>query len=150
VFIAVQNGREWTRFCTDVLGWPGLADDDRFSTNTRRIENREALHLAIESTIGTLAAADVEARLDRASVAHARMNTVADFVSHPQLVDRDRWTDIGTPHGLVRALLPPAQMSGVTPAFGPVPSVGQHTDAILDELGIDRDTIAGWRREGAI
>jgi itaconate CoA-transferase len=150
VFIAVQNAREWTRFCTDVLGWPGLADDDRFRTNTRRVENRDALHLAIESTIGTLTTDDVTARLDRASIAHARMNTVADFVRHPQLVDRDRWTDVGTPAGIVRMLLPPVQMAGAPPAVGPVPSLGQHTESILDELGIDRATAAAWRSEGVI
>ena len=127
-----------------------MAGDEHFNTNTRRVENREALHVAIESTLGTLDAAEMEARLDRASIAHARMNGMADFLAHPQLVERDRWTDIGTPAGLVRTLMPPVQMTGVTPAFGPVPTVGQHTDAILDELGIGRDTIAAWRREGAI
>jgi len=150
IFLAIQNAREWTRFCADVLGWPDLAGDEHFNTNTRRVENRQALHVAIESTLGTLDAAEMEARLDRASIAHARMNGMADFLAHPQLVERDRWTDVGTPAGLVRTLMPPVQMTGVTPAFGPVPTVGQHTDAILDELGIGRDTIAAWRREGAI
>jgi formyl-CoA transferase len=150
IFLAIQNAREWARFCTDVLGWPGLADDDRFDTNTRRVENRDALHLAIESTLGTLDASDVEARLDRASIAHARLNSVDDFLAHPQLAARDRWTDVGTPAGLVRTLLPPVQLSGVSPALGPVPSVGQHTEAILEEIGIDRATIGAWRREGAI
>jgi len=150
IFIAVQNAREWARFCTDVLGWPGLADDDRFRTNTRRVENREALHLAIESTVGTLDEAEVERRLDRASIAHARMNSVADFVAHPQLVERDRWTDVGTPAGLVRALAPPVQISGTTAAFGPVPAVGQHTEAILEEMGFDRAAIAAWRAEGVV
>jgi formyl-CoA transferase len=150
IFLAIQNAREWTRFCTDVLGWPSLAADARFDTNTRRVENRDALHLAIESTLGTLDAADVESRLDRASIAHARMNDIADFVAHPQLVERDRWTDVGTPAGIVRTLLPPVRLSGATPAIGPVPAAGQHTDAILEELGIDRATIEAWRREGAI
>lgn len=114
------------------------------------MENRDALHLAIESTIGTLTTDDVTARLDRASIAHARMNTVADFVRHPQLVDRDRWTDVGTPAGIVCMLLPPVQMAGAPPAVGPVPSLGQHTESILDELGIDRATAAAWRSEGVI
>ncbi|HZT77678.1 MAG TPA: CaiB/BaiF CoA-transferase family protein [Vicinamibacterales bacterium] len=150
IFIAVQNAREWTRFCADVLGWPGLADDDRFRTNTRRVENRDALHLTIESTLGTLDASELEGRLALASIAHARMNGVADFLAHPQLVERDRWTDVGTPAGLVRALLPPVHLDRVTPPLGPVPAVGQHTEAILEEIGIDRESIAAWRREGVI
>ncbi len=150
IFLAVQNAREWARFCSDVLGWPGLADEERFQTNTRRVENREALHLAIESSLGTLPADEIERRLDRAAIAHARMNDVADFVTHPQLVERDGWTDVGTPAGPVRALRPPARLAGVTPAMAPVPALGQHTQSILEDIGVDRQTIAAWRREGVV
>jgi len=150
LFVAVQNPREWTRFCAIVLGWPELERDDRFATNARRVANRTALHLAIESTLGTLGTSDVVERLERASIAHARMNSVAEYLDHPQLVERDCWRDIGSPVGLLRALVPPVRMDGVPPALGPVPAVGQHTDAILGELGIDRDTIAAWRRQGVI
>ena len=148
IVIAVQNAREWSRFCRIVLGWPELERDDRFATNARRVTNREALHVAIESTLGTLTANDVRARLDDASIAYARMNTMGEFLDHPQLADR--WREIGSPAGVLRALLPPIRMPDASPALGPVPSVGQHTDAILDELGIDRDTITRWRREGVV
>ena len=150
IFIAVQNTREWSRFCADVLGWPGLADDERFRTNPRRVANRDALHLAVESTLGTLPTADLLARLDAASIAHARMNTVGEFVRHPQIAERDRWLEIGSPAGVLRALAPPVAIDGATPALGPVPAVGQHTDAILRELGIEDQTIAGWHAEGVI
>jgi itaconate CoA-transferase len=150
IFIAVQNAREWSRFCAIVLGWPELERDDRFATNTLRVANRTALHHAIESTLGTLGAADLVARLDAASIAHARMNSVAEYVDHPQLAERDCWREIGSPAGVLRALLPPVRMDGFSPVLGPVPALGQHTDAILDELGIDRNTIAAWRHEGVI
>ena len=150
LFIAVQNAREWTRFCAGVLGSPDLADDERFRTNPLRVANRAALHLAIESTLGTLTATELATRLETASIAHARMNSMTEYLRHPQLVERDRWTDIGSPAGLLRAMLPPVRVEGTTPALGPVPSVGQHTDAILAELGVGRDTIALWRDEGVI
>jgi itaconate CoA-transferase len=150
IVIAVQNAREWTRFCADVLGWPELAHDDRFATNAHRVANRAALHLTIESTLGTLDARDLTARLEASAIAHARMNSMAEFLAHPQLADRDCWRDIGSPAGPIRAMLPPVRMEGATPVLGPVPALGQHTHAILDELGIDRATIASWRSEGVI
>ena len=47
-------------------------------------------------------------------------------------------------------MIPPVRMEDVEPAMGDVPALGQHTDAILEELDIARDTIAAWRKEGAI
>jgi len=150
VFLGVQNAREWQRFCAEVLGWPELADDDRFHTNALRVKNRNALYIVIESALGPLSTADVVARLEAAGIAYARMNSVAEYLAHPQLVERDCFREIGSPVGPLRAALPPVRMEGVAPALGDVPALGQHTDAILDELGIDRDTIAKWRTEGVI
>ena len=150
VVLAVQNAREWTRFCAEVLGWSGLADDDRFRTNSLRVANRRALHLAIESTLGSLPASEAVARLKAARIAHARVNSVAEYLEHPQLGERDVWREIGSPAGVLRAMIPPVRMAGVAPALGPVPALGQHTDAILRELGVNGDTIARWRREGVI
>ena len=78
------------------------------------------------------------------------MNSVGEFLEHPQLSGRDCWREIGSPAGPLRAMIPPVRMDGVEPAMGDVPALGQHTDAILEELGIARDTIAAWRSEGAI
>jgi itaconate CoA-transferase len=133
-----------------VLGWSELADDDRFRTNSLRVANRRALHIAIESTLGSLPASDVVARLKAARIAHARVNSVAEYLEHPQLAERDVWREIGSPAGVLRAMIPPVRMAGVAPALGPVPALGQHTDAILRELGVNGDTIARWRREGVI
>ena len=150
VLLGVQNGREWTRFCAGVLGSPELADDGRFRTNALRVKNRDALSVVIESALGPLSTAGLIARLEAARIAYARLNSVAEYLEHPQLVERDAWREIGSPAGTLRAAIPPVRMDGVEPALGDVPALGQHTDAILGELGIDRDTIAAWRREGVI
>jgi crotonobetainyl-CoA:carnitine CoA-transferase CaiB-like acyl-CoA transferase len=150
IMIAIQNAREWRRFCLEVLGHPALADDDRFAANADRVRNRNALQIAVESIVGTLSARDLVARLDEARVAYGRVNDVRGFVDHPQLAERDCWRDVPSPGGDVRALLPPVRMRGAAPVMGAVPSLGEHTDAILTELGIDRDTIAVWRREGVV
>jgi itaconate CoA-transferase len=150
IYLAIQNAREWTRFCADVLIQPELAADGRYATNTLRVQNRATLHAAIESAFDTLTTNNVIERLESAGIAWARMNSVDEFVAHPQLIGRDCWREIGSPAGTLRALMPPVRMEGVEPVMGHVPSLGQHTDAILGELGIARDTVETWRKEGAI
>ncbi len=150
LMLGIQNAREWTRFCRDVLGRGELADDERFSSNTLRVEHRPALHAVIESVFAALTAGDVVERLESAGIACARMNSVGEFLDHPQLADRDVWREIGSPAGPLRAMIPPVRMEGVEPAMGDVPALGQHTDAILEELDVAPETIAAWRKEGAI
>jgi itaconate CoA-transferase len=83
-----------------------------------------------------LTAGEVEARLDAAGIANARLRTPAEFAAHPQLAVRDRWRDVSTPGGPVRALLPPVTLDNREAAMGDVPALGQHTAAILAELGL--------------
>ena len=150
IVLGIQNAREWTRFCADVLSQPELAADERFATNVLRVKNRATLHTAIESVFSTLTTGAVADRLEAAGIAWARMNSIAEFLNHPQLTDRDSWRDIGSAVGPLRAAIPPVRMNGVEPVMGDVPSLGQHTDAILEELGVSRDTVAAWRSQGAI
>ena len=150
IVLGIQNAREWTRFCADVLSQPELAADERFATNVLRVKNRATLHTAIESVFSTMTTGAVADRLEAAGIAWARMNSIAEFLNHPQLTDRDSWRDIGSAVGPLRAAIPPVRMNGVEPVMGDVPSLGQHTDAILEELGVSRDTVAAWRSQGAI
>ena len=78
------------------------------------------------------------------------MNTIQQFLAHPQLAARDRWREVDSPAGPLRALVPPVTFDGVEPVMGPVPDVGQHTDQILAELGIDASTIAALRGDGVV
>ena len=150
VYLAIQNGREWVRFCSDVLRRPELAEDNRFRANRDRVTHRAALDEAIAGVFSGLSAGEVVERLDAAGIANARLGAIDDFVDHPQLTARARWSDIDSPSGPLRALLPPVEMSGVTPAMGAVPSLGQHTDTILAELGFDAGVIASWHKEGLV
>jgi len=150
VYLAIQNGREWVRFCSDVLRRPELAEDSRFRANRDRVTHRAALDEAIAGVFSGLSAGEVVERLDAAGIANARLGAIDDFVDHPQLTARARWSDIDSPSGPLRALLPPVEMSGVTPAMGAVPSLGQHTDTILAELGFDAGVIASWHKEGLV
>jgi itaconate CoA-transferase len=91
----------------------------------------------IEDVFAALDSETVIARLDDARIANAHLNDVAGLIAHPQLASRDRWREVDTPVGPIPALRPPAIMSGVDDRFDPVPALGQHTDAILAELGFD-------------
>src|SRR5688572_1954036 len=141
VYFAIQNPREWTRFCRDVLRRPDMEDDDRFRTNRYRVRHRKALDKAIAGVLGDLTSEEVVARLDSSGIANAKLGSIGHFPEHPQVRARDRWREIDSPAGLLRALVPPVEMTGVEPAMGAVPSLGQHTDAILAELGFDADVI---------
>ena len=150
IFLGIQNEREWERFCEAVLEQPEMAEDKRFATNSDRVANRDALDKEIEGVFKRFSAEEVIERLEEAQIANARMRTVHDFVDHPQLEARDRWGEVGSPAGPLRALLPPVMMSGEEPVMAAIPEVGEHTDQILAELGYDEEDIAALHREGVV
>jgi len=135
VFLGIQNEREWARFCEEVLVRPELAEDERFASNSERVANREALHEEIENVFAQLTEDEAIERLEEAGIANARLRTIRQFLDHPQLEARDRWREVGSPVGPLRALLPPATLAGVEPAMNPIPEVGEHTEQILAGLG---------------
>ncbi|MDI2130229.1 CaiB/BaiF CoA transferase family protein [Yinghuangia seranimata] len=136
VFLAVQNQREWGLLCRDVLDRPGLEADPRFAANPDRLTHRDALETEITGVFAKLTADEVLARLDAAGIANARLRDMAGFASHPQLAARDRWREVGSPAGPLRALLPPVTVPGREPAMGPIPAVDEHGAAIRAELGL--------------
>lgn len=138
VMLGLQNEREWVQFCQHVLQQPALATDARFDSNASRNANRADLEKIILDTFAALTAAQVTERLDVAQIANARMNTMADLWAHPQLQARERWTTVGSPAGDLPALLPPGKQSAFDYRMDAIPKVGEHTQAILKELGIQR------------
>jgi itaconate CoA-transferase len=150
VYLAVQNDREWRRFCGDVLTRAALADDVRFRSNMERVAHRAELHAEIDAVFAGLTADTVLERLDAANIANGRINTVEQFINHPQLATRHRWRDVGSPVGTLRALAPPVAIDDIDPVMNPIPALGEHTQSILEELAFDRETIAGFRRDGVV
>jgi len=150
VMLGLQNEREWVAFCQQVLRRPELATDERFSSNSRRTAQREALRSIIVETFAALTAEQAIARLDEAQIANARMNDMHDVWQHPQLKARSRWTEVATPAGPVPALLPPGNSDAFEPRMDAVPALGQHTDAILAALGWSANDIATLHHAGAV
>lgn len=150
VMFGIQNEREWANFCAKVLQRPELATDPRYDNNTKRTAARAEVVGLIESVFAALTAEAVVERLDAADIANARLNTPADVWAHPQLEARRRWREVDTPAGAIPALLPPSTFPGFEARMDPVPRVGEHTHAILSELGYDAAQIAALTAEGAI
>ncbi|MBI5719644.1 MAG: CoA transferase [Burkholderiales bacterium] len=153
VMLGLQNEREWVQFCDKVLQQPALAKDERFAGNAKRTAHREALRELIVQAFAGLTAEQVTARLEEAQIANAELRDMAGLWHHPQLAARERWREVDTSAGRVPTLLPPGSW-GTTEAGEPqldaVPALGQHTDAILADLGLDPAAIAALRAEEAI
>lgn len=147
VIFGIHNSREWAAFCSIVLEHSELAEDSRFQTNQLRVEHRSAMDAAILDVFRNLTASEVIARLDRAAIANARINSVSQFIRHPQLAARHSWHQVDSPAGPIPALVPPVRMAGLEPVMGAIPEVGQHSESILAELGFESDTIKQWKNE---
>jgi itaconate CoA-transferase len=137
VMLGIQNEREWRAFCEIVLEQPALATDPRFATNALRNGNRVELQALLIAAFSKLDSEELRRRLDKAQIANARVNDMRDVWRHPQLRARERWTTVGTPHGVIPALLPPASNDCFAPRMDPVPALGEHTKSILRELGFE-------------
>lgn len=150
IIFGMQNEREWVSFCGNVLGKPDLATDPRFNNNNARRANFETLTALIEDFFSTLTSAEVATLLDKHGIANGRLNDPLATWNHEQFTARDKWREVMTENGPVRALLPPFEFTDFEAVMGDVPSVGQHTDRILAELGYAPDRIEAMRAEGAI
>jgi len=150
VVLGIQNDREWVRLAEGVLQRPELATDPDFATNRARVANRARTDAVVAEALKTLTAQEAVRRLDAAQIASARLNTVEEFLDHPQLAARHRWREVDTPAGPIQGLLPVPVMSGVEMRMDPVPALGEHTDAVLRELGYDDERIRALREEQAV
>ncbi|MDX3454849.1 CaiB/BaiF CoA-transferase family protein [Streptomyces sp. ME02-8801-2C] len=149
VLLSVQNDREWRRLAGQVLGRPQLGSDPAFATNAARVANRELTDSHVAAALGALDADEAVARLDGAGIACARLRDVPEVAEHPQFAARDRWREVGSPVGPLRALLPPITLPGGDEArMGDVPALGEHTDAVLRAVGMTGEEIAALRRDG--
>lgn len=150
VFLSVQNEREFTSFCAQVLRKPALVSDVRFASGPARLENREAMHAEIERVFSQLDTAEVIRRLEAADIANARLNDMQEFWRHPQFAARGRWMRVESPAGEIAALKPPLNLDEMEPRMGAVPALGEHSRAILAELGYSDAEIRRLEQDKAI
>jgi itaconate CoA-transferase len=150
VVLGTTNDREWQRLAREILQRNDLAVDERFRTNADRVANRAELDQAIGAWCAQHDLAQVQKIADDAGIGNSRYNVPSEVVAHPQLTARNRWREVDTSEGPIRALLPPPVIAGYDPPMGAVPGLGQHTDSVLAELGVSEDDIALLRDRGVI
>ncbi|ULP39629.1 CoA transferase [Mycolicibacterium rufum] len=150
VVLGTTNDREWQRVAREIIDRPDLADDPRFATNPGRCAHRAALDEAIGSWCARHDLADIQKTADQAGIGNARFNKPSEVVVHPQLSARDRWRSVASPKGDIPALRPPPVIDGFDQPMGAIPALGEHTDAILAELGFTATELAQLRADGAI
>jgi len=150
VMLGLQNEREWAVFCDKVLEQPQLENDARFNTGPKRSSARKELYDIIVRALSGMSAEQVVQRLDQAQIGNARMNDMHEVWAHAQLHARARQVEVDTPVGPIKAMLPPGVPEVFDARMDPIPAIGQHTDAILREIGYGDAQIAQLRAGGVI
>jgi len=150
IMLGLQNEREWALFCEKVLLQPELATDVRFDKNFKRNENRVELNAIILKIFSAMTSEQVLAKLEEAQIANASLNDMHQFWDHPQLRARERWHSVESPNGLIPALLPPGINTAYEYRMDKIPGVGEHTEAILKELGYSQEQISQFKEKGSI
>ena len=148
VFMGIQNEREWAQFCEQVLEDAALTTDTRFNSNSNRVANNTSLRLIIEEVFQKMDSNQIIKHLEEAKIANARLNTVKELIEHPQLQVRNRWKEVESPVGTLKALVPPVTFDEIDTVMNPIPEVGEHTEAILKEFGFDHSLISKFAKSG--
>jgi len=130
VVLAIQNEREWARFCEQVLGNAAYAADPRLKSNVTRVKNRAYVDKLITDVFAGLDQQQAIERLREAGIAYGRLNDMAGLARHPQL----RRVTVDTPTGPAEVVAVAAMRDGVIGIRPKVPALGEHSSALRDEF----------------
>ncbi|MGH3519235.1 MAG: CaiB/BaiF CoA transferase family protein [Haloechinothrix sp.] len=150
VLIGVQNDRGWRRLVTEVFDRVDLVDHPQFRTNVLRVQHRAECDAVVAAHTSVWNTAELDRRLAEVGIPAAQINDMSALLEHPQLSERDRWREVGTARGPIKAVLPPMTYRDVELKMGDVPVLGAQTDTVLSELGFDAGKINRLRREGVV
>jgi len=132
--IAVGNDSQFRAVC-DVLGMPTLADDDRFATNSARVEHREELREALAGTLRTAPAATWVGRRGAAGIPCGMVNQIGQAFSLAREVGLEPVATVVGADGAVDTVANPLHLSRTPPTYRLAPpGVGEHSDEIRAEL----------------
>ncbi|WP_313147959.1 CaiB/BaiF CoA transferase family protein [Diaphorobacter nitroreducens] len=154
VLLAIGNDGQFARFC-QACGHPEWAQDARFATNTARVQHRAALLALMEPVLQTRSTTEWIALLEDKAVPCGPINTIAQAFDDPQVrargIRRELPRDAGDGIAHVATVANPMRLSGTPVSYHRAPpALGQHTDEVLRELGLDASAIAALKAGGAI
>jgi crotonobetainyl-CoA:carnitine CoA-transferase CaiB-like acyl-CoA transferase len=151
IFVAGANDNLFGALAR-ALGADELARDPRFATNSDRVANRDELRALLAPRFLTATAAEWEAVLDRHSVPCSRVRTVADVAADEQMAALGLLAAV--PHPFIddlRLVDLPMSRDGVRAnELRAPPLLGEHTDEVLTEMGVDASAIRALRASGVI
>jgi crotonobetainyl-CoA:carnitine CoA-transferase CaiB-like acyl-CoA transferase len=151
IVIAVGNDPTWQKFCP-AIGLPELANDPRFTTNKDRMEHYDAMRPPIDAMFRTKTSAEWIKILNDAGVANGEVRNIGQMLTDPQLEAREMIRTLMHPTvGATRVIGAPIKFSeNEASVRTPPPVLGQHTDAVLSEIGYERAAIAALRDKRVI
>jgi len=151
IMIAIGNDPQFTRF-VQYLGLADLATDPRYATNLARVQNSETLIPMIAGKLAQKQADDCYAELEQIGIPAGPLNSFEDVFEMPQVQERGLLKALDHPRaGQVRYVGNPVKFSKVETADGGRPPLhAEHTDEVLQELGLSADEIAAARASGAV
>jgi crotonobetainyl-CoA:carnitine CoA-transferase CaiB-like acyl-CoA transferase len=134
---AVLSDDHWRALCEDVIGRAALLDDGRFSTNEGRVEHRGLLEPLLEEAFAARPAGEWLELLAAARIPCGAVNGIPEVMEHPQLAHNALVATVDSPAGPIPAVGSPFLVDGERPASGAVPRLGEHTNEVLRELGLE-------------
>jgi crotonobetainyl-CoA:carnitine CoA-transferase CaiB-like acyl-CoA transferase len=135
--LAVGNDGQFGKLC-EAIGRPLWASDERFARNANRIRNNPALTALLAERFGELPRAEIIAALDAAGVPCGPINSIPEVFADAQLRHREMLRRLPHPlAGEVPQVVSPLRFAECPLAFDRAPpTLGQHSDEILAELGL--------------
>ena len=149
MFSMLDDTRHWAPTCQS-LGLDALVDDPRFATTEARAEHAGELHAILVETIGAAALPDLVRQLASADTIFSTLASPLEVIDDPQVVANGYLVPHPGREGARVAAAPMQFDDEITEVRRAAPTLGEHTDEVLGELGLDDDELAALRDEGAI
>lgn len=158
MLLAIGNDGQFTRFC-EVAGHPALALDERYATNPQRVQHRDSLVPQLMEITRTRSTAEWIAALEHKAVPCGPINDIGQAFADAQVrarglaVEQPRSAQALAAEGvpIIRGVASPLRLGATPPVLRRAPPVlGEHTDEVLTELGLDAARIAALRQAGVV